>query len=243
MERAMVTRTLLVICLLALHLAGCGRSAPSGKVAFDFRDGAQGWQAGFADYPPGQEQFFQLQAGIRELPAGIEPSGMGYFISGSNHSDDLYMFLKRKLGQAEGVRPNTTYRLAFKLVFASNAPGGCLGVGGSPGEGVTLKAGGADIEPTPVLQADMYRMNVEIGDQTQGGPAGSVVGNIANGLDCDEAAQQGMPYVSQTREHTSEFPITSGPNGELWLLVGTDSGFEAVTALYYQRIEVELIPR
>jgi len=28
----------------------------------------------------------------------------------------------------------------------------------------------------------------------------------------------------------------------LWLLVGTDSGFEATTALYYQRIEVTLTP-
>ena len=28
--------------------------------------------------------------------------------------------------------------------------------------------------------------------------------------------------------------------GALWLLVGTDSGFEGLTALYYQRIEVTL---
>jgi hypothetical protein len=36
-----------------------------------------------------------------------------------------------------------------------------------------------------------------------------------------------------TRESTDE-------NGDLWLLVGTDSAFAGVTELYYQSIRVEL---
>jgi hypothetical protein len=76
---------------------------------------------------------------MRALPAGVEPTGNGYYIAGNNHSDDLFMFLKRKLGPADGVQPNTAYRLKFKIVFASNAPSGCLGIGGAPGEGVTHK--------------------------------------------------------------------------------------------------------
>jgi hypothetical protein len=35
---------------------------------------------------------------------------------------------------------------------------------------------------------------------------------------------------------------TASSAGDLWLLVGTDSGYEGTTSLYYQRIEVELIP-
>jgi hypothetical protein len=211
------------------------------KIAFDFRNGAQGWEAGFADYPPGEEQSYKLESGVRALPAGIEPKGTGYYIAGNNHSDDLFMFLKRKLGAADGVQPNTAYRLKFKIVFASNAPSGCLGIGGAPGEGVTLKAGGSDVEPKPVEQDKIYRMNVKKGEQTTGGPAGEVAGDIANGRPCEQAPGSDQPYVSLTKEHTGEITVKSSGQGDLWPLAGTDSGFEGLTALYYRQIDVELI--
>jgi hypothetical protein len=31
--------------------------------------------------------------------------------------------------------------------------------------------------------------------------------------------------------------------GRLWLIVGTDSGFEATTSLWYTRIDVRLVPQ
>lgn len=245
---------LALIFLLALS-AGCGGTGESPQpqpqpeptvapptLSYDFREGAQGWESGFADYPPGEEEFYELEAGLRPLPAGVEPSGQAYYISGSNRSDDLYMFLKRKLGPQEGVRPDTAYRLKYTIVFASNAASGCLGIGGAPGESVTLKAGGSNVEPLPVVEGDIFRMNVDKGQQTEGGPAGSVVGDVANGLPCEEASEAGRPYVSLRKEHTSEFSVASNAAGELWLLVGTDSGFEGVTSLYYQSITVELLP-
>jgi hypothetical protein len=36
--------------------------------------------------------------------------------------------------------------------------------------------------------------------------------------------------------------VTASPGGELWLFVGTGSGFEGFTSLYYQRIDVVLTP-
>lgn len=242
-----------LVGLIALVITGCSGLAPSQpgappvssqpKVSYDFRQGVQGWQVGYADYPSGEEKFYELDSGVRDLPTGIEPKGSGYYVAGNNHSDDLFMFLKRKLGPAEGVKPNTSYRLKFKIVFASNEPSECLGVGGSPGEGVTLKAGASDSEPLAVVQNGNYRMNVDKGNQAKGGPAGAALGNIANGIPCDKAMQQNKPYASVTREHTSETSIKSSAAGEVWLLVGTDSGFEALTALYYQSIDVELLPQ
>jgi len=211
------------------------------NVSYDFRDGAQDWVAGFADYPPGEETFYELDSGIRDLPADIKPGGTAFFISGNNHSDDLYMFLKKMLDASDGIKPDTTYTLSFTIDVASNAPSGCFGVGGAPGEGVTLKAGGSAQEPKPVVVDDMYRLDVDKGIQTQAGPAGDVVGDIANGIECDDPAN--TPYVTLNKKHTSEFPIKSSPEGELWLLVGTDSGFEATTALYYEHIAVELTPQ
>src|SRR4051812_17169204 len=156
MVRKIARRTILAgLVLLVPLMAACGSTvtpspqtpATDIKVSYDFRNGPQGWIGDFADYPSGEEQSYQLESGIRNLPPGVEPGGTGFYIAGNNHSDDLFMFLKRKLGPAEGVQPNTTYGLTFKLIFASNAPSECTGIGGAPGESVTLKAGGSAIQP------------------------------------------------------------------------------------------------
>jgi hypothetical protein len=126
------------------------------------------------------------------------------------------------------------------MVVASNAPSDCIGTGGAPGESVILKAGASAIEPLPVLTENGLRMNVDKGEQAAGGPAASVVGNIANGLPCD--AVNDTPYATLMRRHTHPVPVTANSDGELWLLVGTDSGFESLTALYYERIDVALLP-
>jgi hypothetical protein len=203
---------------------------------FDFRNGAQGWRGGFADYPAGQQEFFELQSGIRQLPSEVGP-GTGFLLSGNNHSDDLFMFLKRRLSAAEGIVADQTYEVRLRIVVASNAPSGAFGIGGAPGESVFLKAGAGANEPRPVVVKGEVRMNVDKGNQTQNGRAASVVGNIGNGTEPGDAD----PYVSLTRTHVHSFQATASSTGDLWLLVGTDSGFEGTTALYYQQIEVELI--
>jgi hypothetical protein len=209
--------------------------------SFDFRNGAQGWQAGFADYPPAYNpnDFYQLKAEMRSLPPELGVSGTGFYIQGDNHSDDLFMFLKRRLGPADGVIAGQKYQLRFSITFASNTQSMCVGVGGAPGESVFLKAGGSPIEPLPVGDAFGLKMNVDKGNQSQGGPAASSFGDVANGLPCNPSSR---PYVSIQRDNLHTFDVTANANGELWLLVGTDSGFEALTALYYQRIEVQLVP-
>ncbi len=111
---------------------------------------------------------------------------------------------------------------------------------GAPGESVVLKAGASSSEPMSILNSSGYRrMNVNIGDHIQGGSAASMVSNIANGQPCDTSSRR---YVTLQRTHQHTTEVTATSNGELWLLVGTDSGFEGLTTLYYQRIEVQLAP-
>ena len=209
---------------------------------FDFRRGAQGWQAGFADFPVGQEALHDFQSGIRALPSELNTSGTGFLISGVNHPDDLFMFLKRKLGPADGITPGKSYEVRFEITFASNAYVGGFGVGGAPGDSVYLKAGATRAEPKAnVIDPDgKLIMNVDKGDQAIGGPAASVVSTIGNGTEFDPENE--TPYVSLNRKHVHTPRVTADSNGELWLLVGTDSGFEATTALYYQNINATLIP-
>lgn len=126
-------------------------------------------------------------------------------------------------------------------------PSGCAGVGGAPGESVFLKAGASPAEPLALLGppssdprvSPNLGMNVDKSNQSQGGIAASVTGNIANGQPCDLGLR---PFVSLQRTHQHTSLVNASSRGELWLLVGTDSGFEALTALYYQRIDVSLVP-
>src|SRR6266571_4731200 len=146
--------TIVLLVLITFTAVALAQGTPSPvSISFDFRNGAQGWQAGFADYPPATDKngFYELLAEIRTLPAELGTSGTGFYIQGNNHSDDLFMFLKRRLDSSDGIVAGQTYQITFTLVFASNAPSGCVGVGGSPGDGVTLKAGASPAEPLALL--------------------------------------------------------------------------------------------
>lgn len=218
------------------------QTTPPVSLSFDFRNGPSGWQAGFADYPPATDNgFYELRAEMRNLPAELNQSETGFYIQGNNHSDDLFMFLKRRLGPADGIIAEQRYQLYFTITFASNAQSGCVGAGGSPGDSVGLKAGGTPIEPLAIMDSSGWlRMNVpKDSPGGLGGSAASGVGPIANGLPCDIRS---MPYVSLQRNHLHGTVVTANSSGELWLLLGTDSGFEGLTALYYQRIDALLVP-
>ena len=211
------------------------------NVNTSFRGGdAQGWQAGFADYPVGEEEFYELESGIRDLPAELG-TGKGYYISGNNHSDDLFMFLKRKLGTAQGLKRNTMYLARFDITFGSNVPTGCGGIGGSPGESVFLKAGASATEPkTTVDDQNHHQMTIDKGNQAQNGRDASNVGNIANGESCDFAGPD-PDYKSVRRTHVHTSRVRTDSQGNLWVMIGTDSGFEGTTSLYIQSINVRLV--
>lgn len=214
---------------------------------FDFDRGRQGWTARFADYARSNGDL-ELDAGIRELPesvTGLLPAGVtrsGFFIGGSNRSDDLFMFLVRRFGPADGVVPGTRYRVSFEVAVASNAPSNAIGIGGAPGESVFLKAGASGFEPRVRTASDGHlRANIDHGAQSNSGAHSSVMGNIANGLELSEEVSE-VPYrtLNFTHEHPTE--VRANRSGSVWVNVGTDSGFEGRTELFYQSIKVTLTP-
>ena len=239
-----LTTTLLVFISFTLTCFAQGTPSPV-SISFDFRNGALGWQAGFADYPPATDKngFYDLLADVRTLPPELGVNGSGFYIQGSNHSDDLFMFMKRRLNSADGIVAGQTYQISFTIVFASIAQSGCAGIGGSPGDSVGLKAGASPAEPIAVFDNSplfsWLRMNVGKDGSNQGDLAASGMGSIANGIPCGSAPNS---YVSIQRTHQHTSLVNANSKGELWLLIGTDSGFEGLTTLYFQRIDVTLTP-
>lgn len=206
------------------------------EISFEFSHPGNGWVGGFSDYPQDVEFEWAFGFGYGPLPADLRLEANGTFITGNNHSDDLFMFWKRRLS---GLQANQTYSAAFRVTIATDAPSGCVGVGGAPGESVYLKAGAAALEPLAVLTANGYRMNIDKGNQAVGGANAIVLGNIANGnTDC-----QNWQYRTKDLSSGDEsVQVKADSRGGLWILVGTDSGYESTTKLYYQTLTVLLQP-
>jgi hypothetical protein len=227
--------TLLLSCtFLLFFLYSCQdniREHPEEVVmTWNFATGKEGWEGDFADYPVGEEAFYELVFKHDTLPAPLDRSQYALKVSGNNHSDDLFMFVKRKV---TGLEPNMVYYVTFTVEFASDVPKGMMGVGGSPGESVYVTAGAVLNEPLKVAGPDnYYGMNIKKSDQSRNGEDMVVIGNFANGTDKSE-------YTLKTVSNEKPFHVTTSPNGELWIIVGTDSGFEATTTIYYNSIKVK----
>ena len=232
-----------VMLIIALTVVAVALSSPSWTLAqdgttveftFDFEADVQGWTVGFADLPVDYDQsIYELAHEHGPLPDGLE--GSGIYVQGHNRSDDLFMFLKR---QVEGLRPNTEYAVSVSVDLATNVPAGLVGIGGSPGESVFVKAGASTVEPLALEDGNRHlRMNIDKGNQARGGESMVVLGNVAH------------PEVVNTEHRVKTldnadlpFMVSTEGEGRVWLIVGTDSGFEGLTSLYYARVSYTLDP-
>lgn len=201
---------------------------------FDFSENYEGWTGDFADYPVGEEAFYELRWGWENLPYPESGNEKGLVISGNNHSDDLMMFFKH---QITGLKPNTEYELTYTVTIQTNIPEGQFGVGGSPGESVFFKVGASNKEPIKIIEKGYYRINIDVGNQSVGGGEGLVIGNLANSA-VDEQDRSFKPKEMSTlqvlKSHTDD-------QGRMWLFVGTDSGFEGTSLYYIENINVEIV--
>lgn len=227
---------LLPVTIISLFMVSCRDAEvdPPQRVVheWNFEQDAMGWTGHFADYPVGREDFYELDFSYDNLPAPLDSTMGALRLNGSNRSDDLFMYIHRRI---TGLRPETVYYLTFTVEFASNVPDNRVGIGGSPGESVYIKAGATAEEPGRITDdMDYYRMNIDKGNQSQGGADMIVIGDFSN--DTDQQV-----YVLKTVTNTEqEFAVTPNESGELWLIIGTDSGFEGTTTVYYNSVKAEL---
>ncbi len=222
---------------LGLLLAGCSKSAdspaPSASVGqeFNFETGLEGWQVDFSEYPVGQETFYELGSRSAKLPASTGSTSGAIFVTGNNHSDDLFMFLKR---QFTGLKPGATYVATISLRLASQDAAQSVGIGGSPGASVFVKVGASPTEPAKMAQAGQYHFNLDKGNQASDGRDGRTVGDIG-------ISGAGNRYQLIGRSNaTKPLTVKTDASGAVWVFVGTDSGFEGSTAVYYDWVNVEL---
>ncbi|SHN34544.1 hypothetical protein SAMN04488057_12329 [Cyclobacterium lianum] len=204
-------------------------------VADVFDSGMEGWEGGFADLPVDGLDSYELEVALDALPGETGESGQAIRLQGHNRSDDLFMFLKKEIS---GLEPGGRYEVFFEVELASSYPENSVGIGGSPGGSVFLKAGAVNHEPVPEpvaeAQTTYHRMNIDKGNQSQDGADMYGLGTI--GIEGDDFVYELISRDNRDRPQQ----VTADDEGNLWLIVGTDSGFEGLTVLYYREITVTL---
>ncbi len=218
---------------LALSMTACNNDDDLNadkSIESTFEKDFDGWTGDLSDYSTDYDSTItEFSVKRAALPAPLDTTKKAIRVQSHNRSDDMFMFLKRKI---TGLDPNKTYQVTFEIDLASNYPVNSIGIGGSPGGSVYLKAGASAKEPAKVAKDGFYEFSLDKGNQAEGGKDLILIGNASNGTN----DSTGYKIV---KHNTAAKPLSVKPNekGELWVCVGTDSGFEGLTVLYYDRIK------
>jgi hypothetical protein len=219
--------------LLLFILLSSGSSLISQTYTFDFSYGDELFTGGVSDFAVIQSGQHHFTFDNRYFQPPLDTTRLAQYVSGNNPSDDLFMYMKRKI---TGLDPNTTYRVSFIVDFASIYPTNAIGIGGAPGESVTMKAGVTLIEPDTMIEnkgGDYVVMNIDKGNQSNPGQDMDTIGHVG-------VSDTTTVYTFKTNDNISHpFVFTTDQSGEAWIIVGTDSGFEGETSLYYASITVD----
>ncbi len=171
------------------------------------------------------ENFYEYDHSVVESPISGEENAIR--IMGNNHSDDMFMGFYKQLTNLE---PDTEY--IFKLGFdlGTNVPKSMMGIGGSPGSSVYVKAGLTEKKPMIVVENGQYLMeSVDKGNQSRGGQDLRMIGNMEKE---SEDMSESFEYKNFTTYHIGR----TDSEGKIHLVIGTDSGFEGLTEVYYDNI-------
>ncbi|OCT13449.1 hypothetical protein A8709_17740 [Paenibacillus pectinilyticus] len=210
-------------------------------LSYDFSMDNGGWTTGVADLPVSyQDQDYQINTKVDKVNLNDGKVINGMMLSGMNRSDDLFMYMSKKLDSTAGLKPNTEYEVKLRLDLASNEAESSMGIGGGPASSVYVKAGVVDREPTVKTDSTdpstpYYRLNLDKGNQATDGKDLTLLGNIAK----QDAEKSGFQLKSFERTYT----VKSNAAGELYVIIGTDSGYEGLQKLYFTNIDLTLVAK
>jgi hypothetical protein len=218
--------------LLAAGCVGIGDTHTTQTLSYDFNSVRLGWEIGAADYPESQATAVGAFGAVQPLPAPLATSQFALYFRGTNVSDDLFLFQKRRFG---GLSPGVSYTASMQLEFATSYQAGCTT---GPGPLTLLKAGLSSVEPLTEVDAQgIVRMTIDKGAGAAGGDF-LQLGDIRNGLTgCSPPGTFGLRLTQLKTQPTS---VISGPDGGFWVFIGTQSSFIGQHEIYITGMKLVL---
>ena len=202
-------------------------------LSYNFDNDNQGFEFGFVDLPVNADtkDLYEIGFDYKEIPV-IDKESNGLYLTGHNRSDDLFLYTYKEIGQDNNLKPNTKYNVNLSFSLATNVPGGMMGIGGSPGESVYVKAGTVNVKPASVIDdLNYYRFNLDKGNQASTGTDLKTIGNLVKS---DESFDDSYSFK---HFETSSF-VETDADGNTWIVIGSDSGFEGKTEIYLDNVTV-----
>ncbi len=203
------------------------------ELSFDFTTGAHEWIYEVTDYPVNVERAEWDLVGINGTYDMTGTDESAYWLIGNNHSDDIFVYIYLKV---DGLKANTTYEGLVEFTGLTPYSSDSMGIGGSPASSVYVKAAMTSIEPTPVIGYNDYYVLPEgilKENQSQDGEIVRLLGSLA---DNQITLDNGLFQVSY--DLTQEF--TTNDAGEVFIMVGYDSGFEGVNIFGLTALDIDL---
>ena len=210
-------------------------------VESQFDTGVEKWVADYTGYPDStvanaakkdsiMAAKYQFSAIKARMPMLLDSAKYGFKVQSFNKSDSLFTFLKKKV---TGLNPGKNYIVSFEIDLGTNYPEKMTGNTTPQGGLVYVKAGAVPAEPLKMFNSarKYYTFNLNKGVRSASGTQMFTLGNIANGLDT-------LRYKLVARNLDKPISVQANTQGEIWLCVGTDSGYRGLTLLYYDKIKV-----
>ena len=189
---------------------------------FDFSKSPQGWAGDFADYNVNDSVKNALYFEYTTHFVAPNVNQKSLKLTGNNRADDLFLFIKTKVVD---LKPNTEYTLVFEvqLIFETEV--------GQASENIYLKVGASSQEPKKIIEGDFYRINIDKGSGATPGKDMVVIGTIA----ADSLGVQNYSINQSSLGYNTNPSIRArtNDNGELWLIIGTDSFAKGKNTIYY----------
>lgn len=229
-----------MICFTTALLSGCAKSENINNdfmitlpatYSFDFEKDEEGFEAVFSDYHDDGNNYetYEMKSDYTTIPVA-DISSKGLYIASMNRSDDMFMGYIKEI---TGLPKDQSYAFDISFKLATNVEAGGFGIGGSPGAAVFIKAGIASEKPE--IQKDdngVYHFtNLDTGSQKSGGKDLLQLGNI-------EKPEENWVEGFMFKSFTTSAMATTNSNGSVFLIIGSDSGYEGFTEYYIDDVSV-----
>lgn len=206
------------------------------ELSYDFEAGDEGWNAALANIPADDEDLYEFDVDHTTSPVDDEDGAL--YFSALNPNEDLFMFASK---QISGLDPNTQYTVSYTIDLAPSVvidtTGLVVDTTDAPAlenDTVFIKAGATGEEPETEIDENDFLdfIGIDIGEPGVDGADFVVLGSFS-------ADTTDVGFTEQTVSTESPFPVMTNDNGDLWLLIGTESSGN-FTEIYISNVDVTI---